>query len=182
MKRTLILLSMLGTIAHGFTLNDITHWTGTGSNRGALVVDFANGGPSFVWGFRFSGASTGLAMINAIGANPTSGLEVQITHYSFGDAVTGLRFGTQNAAGFDAGSPGFWGYYLGGPSLTAPSSWTESQVGAGDRALSNESWDGWAWAPNFAGAAPGNNLVAAPEPASLLGLGFGLILLRRKRA
>jgi len=180
MKTTLTLsLLTLSSLSFGFGFGDIAHWTGTGTSSAALVVDFANGGPSYVWGYHFSGASTGLAMINAIAADSTSQLSVNITHYSFGDAVTGIAYGSNNAQGFDPNSPGFWGYYT---SEVTPLPWTESMVGAGDRSLSNGSWDGWAWAPNLVGNSPNTTMVAAvPEPTSWAILGLGLLGLARRR-
>jgi hypothetical protein len=165
-----------------FAFSDISYWTGTGSNRAALVVDFKNGNPVYVWGYQFDGVKTGQQMITDIANDVATGLDIQITSFSFGDAITGIQFGANNKAGFGTGDPGYWSYYLGDGTSTVPATWIESSVGAGARNLTNNSWDGWTWAENFVASTPTPNYVAAvPEPLSVFGLGAGLTILARRR-
>ena len=51
-----------------FGFNDINYWVGTGSNKAALVVDFASptGTSSYAWGYRWDGTATGEDMFTAI--------------------------------------------------------------------------------------------------------------------
>ena len=185
MKTLALLLAFAAPSAFALDFAGIQNWTGTGANRAALVIDFVDSGPAFAWGFRFDGSLSGITMLKAIDAADPS-LEVQITSYSFGDAVTGLRYGTHARGGFEPGTSGYFGYYLGENTTSQPSPWTSASVGASARQLSNNSWDGYAWAANFSGTAPTANIVAAspvPEPATLAALGLGtMALLRRKRA
>jgi hypothetical protein len=180
---SITLLSLSSLSMAQFGLNDLTYFTGAGSNRAALVVDFKNGGPSYVWGFQFNGTVTGQQMIEAIAADPVSGLSIQKTSFSFGDALTGISFKGNNVGGFNPGSTGYLAYYLADGSASAPTSWNSSSVGMGGRTVANNSWDGWSWAPNFVATAPSTNYVAAvPEPATLAILGLGVAALSRRRA
>lgn len=167
-----------------FAFSDISYWTGSGSNRAALVMDFKNGGPSYVWGYQFSGSKTGQDMIQALAADAATGISIQITSYSFGDALTGFSFKGNNVGGFNPGSAGYLSYYLADGSSSAPTSWTSSSVGMGGRQLNNNSWDGWSWAANFNPSAPSTSFVAAvPEPLSvgILGVGIAGLAARRRR-
>ena len=167
-----------------FAFRDLSYWTGTGSNRSALVMDFKNGGPSYVWGYQFDGSKTGQDMIQALAADVATGISIQITSYSFGDALTGFSFKGNNVGGFNPGSAGYLSYYLADGSSSAPTSWTSSSVGMGGRLLNNNSWDGWSWAANFNPSAPSTSFVAAvPEPLSvgILGVGIAGLAARRRR-
>lgn len=179
---TLALATLSSASFAQFAFSDISYWTGSGSNRSALVVDFKNGGPSFVWGYQFNGSKTGQDMIQALAADAATGLSIQITSYSFGDALTGLSFRGNSVGGFNPGSAGYLSYYLADGSSSAPSTWIDSQVGMGGRQLSDNSWDGWSWAANFNASVPSANLVAAvPEPMTLSILGIGLAGLSTRR-
>src|SRR5580704_19564445 len=91
-------------VAHGFGFSDITNWTGTGSNEAALLIDFQDGTtyPALVWGYRWDGTATGEQMIQAVAAADPD-LTVQITSYSFGDAVTALGF---DGSAYGSNGPG----------------------------------------------------------------------------
>jgi len=65
-----------------------------------------------------------------------------------------------------------------------PTTWVSSEVGMGDRVLTNNSWDGWSWAADFVGVAPDQPISAVPEPgtvALLIVVAGGWILLRTRK-
>jgi hypothetical protein len=191
---SILLVTLCAPFAHAFGFADIVNWTGTGSNEAALLIDWQDGTtfPSLVWGYRWDGSATGEQMIEAVAAADPD-LSIQITSYSFGDAVTAIGFngtpygangpGSHYESGFSTGSPGFWAYYL-GSGQTVPT-WAESATGAGDRALADQAWDGWSWSANFNDTAPSNPPIAAPlpapEPATMVALAAGALILGRRR-
>ena len=64
---------------------------------------------------------------------------------------------------------GFFDYFNAASSpFGGGGTWTESQVGAGDRALTDGAWDGLSFAPNFTATSPDEPAAAAaaavPEP------------------
>lgn len=189
------------------SLSDIQYWVGSGSNQAGVVIDWndATGTHSYAWGYRWNGTATGEDMLKAIvgaigystypatpGAAAPDGngdiaLTLYIQSYSFGDAIYQLDYLSHSEGGFDAGSAGYWSYYVADSSSSLPSAWTSSGVGMGDRVLSNNSWDGWSWAADFNDVLPATPVAASvapvPEPATiaLFTLG-GLALLARRRS
>jgi hypothetical protein len=116
---------------------DIEYWTGTGTQRAVLVIDFGPG-VSYAFGYRFSGTRTGLDMLQAV--SEAGGLSyTHNTEYGapFVDSIT-YKGRTMGAYW---GYPNNWlCYYIG----SNGSSWTFSFVGAADRPLADGDWDGWA--------------------------------------
>lgn len=183
MKSLALALVLISPSAFALDFTGIQNWTGSGANEAALVIDFADSGPAYAWGYRFDGSVSGLSMLESIAAADPL-LEVELTTFSFGTAVTGLRYGSLARGGFEPGSQGFFGYFTAESTTALPATWTDSQIGAADRMVADESWDAYAWAPDFAGNPPRANVVPAPvpEPATCAALGLGaLALLRRRR-
>ncbi len=194
------------------SFDDIQLWTGSGSNRAALVLDW-NSGPgldAYVWGFRWTGTATGEDMFRAIAgriaeaaspATPTNpqpdgsgdvALSLYILAYAeFGPSVDRITYTPGNGPALDQNSDGFtngyWSYWN-ATSATAPATWTNASVGFADRPLTNNAWDGWSYIddPNdFTGTAPAMGIAAVPEPApfALLLCGAGaLLILLRRRS
>lgn len=108
LKVALLGMMMTTAVAHAIVLDwdKILFWTGSGPNKAALVVQFADNGPkeAYVWGFRWDesqypdGAPTGEDMARAIAANsPDLLLFTQYTG-SMGSTVCG--FGYYDPDGF----------------------------------------------------------------------------------
>lgn len=86
--------------------NDIVHWTGSGSNRAALAIDWDDSSAPLVWGFRFNGTATGEDMFKAVvTADPR--LYAKVQFFTFGGKsslfVHGIGY-DRNAAGFSISS------------------------------------------------------------------------------
>jgi hypothetical protein len=188
----------------------IPFWTGTGSNRAALVLQWNDGDSpaSLAWGYRWEGASTGLEMLKAIAGTSTtsfyvndvlqtetmygadSRLTLALDRYAFGDALSSVEFhdGTTLRTRADW-LTGYWEYFCMGGTFTTPPegapntfagsssypgtnaspAWISSWSGAGDRLLSDGSWDAWSFAPGFTGV-PVVQPVAAPIPEPTSGV------------
>lgn len=156
------------------SMTDIQIWAGSGPNQAALVIDWADGGPALVWGFRWSNGATpnGTDMLMAV-----IGADARLR-------VPGLNPGTNfiNTIEFDADGNGisersqttsagpYWGYVVNNdvyndpvdfnlnshivpPNLTVipngnpfdGGAWVDSSTGLFDRPLVNGSWDGFAY-------------------------------------
>lgn len=137
------------------TFDDIVLWTGTGSNRAGLVIDFHDGQTrqSFVWGFRWDGVATGSEMLTAI-AEADTNLSLQtggtiesgffLTQVSYFDGV----FHHIATSGNFVDNFDYWGYFVvggtaggtidpdvfdivtPGASASFPAAWAESASGA----------------------------------------------------
>jgi hypothetical protein len=58
--------------AAAFSFEDIKYWIGTGTNRAAFIVDWADDAaepPALAWGYRWDGTATGAQMLRAIVAD-----------------------------------------------------------------------------------------------------------------
>jgi hypothetical protein len=86
----------------GFTADDVLVWAGTGAHTALLVIDFQDGSatPSYAWGVRFDGTTTGEAMINAVMAVDPS-LQAVITSGFLSEVTYGAHAGI-------GGSPDWW--------------------------------------------------------------------------
>ncbi len=121
MKKVSLLPAIAGLFAavsaHAISLDDIQLWTGSGTNRAALVVEWSTpesaafssvaapvADKTMVWGYRFNGTSTGTQMLQAIvkadpklyvAASVSFGTFVEGIGYNLnGNGVTGITDGT----------------------------------------------------------------------------------------
>ncbi len=107
MKKQLLPLiagtATLMSVAHPIDFGQIRHWTGSGPNEAALVVQFNGdtyGGDAYVWGYRWADGTTptGEDMFKAICAN-SSRLSL-LTQYtgSMGATVAGVGYSLNQSA------------------------------------------------------------------------------------
>ena len=200
-------ICMLAIVAQGICtthaqiitgFGNIVNWTGTGANQAALVVDFHDGTSkqSFVWGYRWDGAATGLNMLTAISSLTTMGLTVDNPSYVtlISHAESGITH-SQDAYAYPFNYG--WSYWIAGGSAdiysndspygvigtldpapnggTAfPSGWTASPSGNSTRYLANGSWDAYSFGTfdtsnNWAPEVPpgATSYAAIPEPSAL---------------
>lgn len=95
-------LTGLSIASHALTLDDITTWTGTGTNRAGLVIDWADGSVPVAFGYRFDGSVTGEDMFRAI-ASDQDALYIKTGAFSFGTFTGRAIFGV----GLDRDADGF---------------------------------------------------------------------------
>ncbi len=166
---------------------DIDYSVGSGANSSLMIVDFQNGSyyaMEYQWDQNVDANDpvTGWDMIEALcievgQSNPSSLMEYDYTVFGFGNALDRFSYEGNDEAATGASPYPSWVYYLSDNSTNTFDA--TSGVGAGDRPLSDGSWDGWSWhADGFGtGAAP------VPEPAtlSLLAIGAATLLRRRRK-
>ena len=115
------------------TFDSIQFWTGAGTNRAALVIQWNDGASpvSLLWGFRWIGEARGIDMLKAIagstvsrddgqstflpdtstGADPR--LALSLINYSFGKAVEALVFTDRDVVRTQNDwSTGYWEYSI----------------------------------------------------------------------
>ena len=121
---------MTRAIADGtFTMDMIENWTGEGSNRAALAIQWNVDGEetALVWGFRWDGEATGATMITAIAAADPRFALASESGTAFGNTVSGI--------GYDMNSSGNFAITKDGETLQANEQ--------GLIPMSGYSYDGW---------------------------------------
>lgn len=174
MRKVLLLCALVcaSVVANAFTMDDIKNWTGTGSKRAALVMQWnANGETNaMAFGYRFDDDNvTGADMVQAIAANNPR-FEVVGSQSSYGLYITGFKWDANNNGKFDDdedfvgegwSQTAYWGYFLKASFDTA--TWTYAPVGCSSRKLTDGCVDGW----NFGnGKVAWKEIVSAPDPLS----------------
>jgi hypothetical protein len=168
MKKTLMAALALAALAWNGnaqvvgSFDDIQYWVGTGPNKAALVIqwndDISPG--ALAWGYRWSGNSTGLQMLNAIAGNTVindpfgdplgsltgadSRLSSQLVRYSFGDSVFSLVYSGSTPARTRADwFSGYWEYLIFGGNFEY-TNWGDTEPSLyntpGSSLYSNVSW------------------------------------------
>ena len=162
------------------TMDDVLFWTGSGSNRAVLVIDWNDGkaapgsefGESLAWGFRWptGEARTGEQLVRAIDlADPR--LDVAFDNHG-GTTMFGVGYDLDGDGGtytFDRADEdgtatdsddhfaegwfnnGFWGYLKGSVSGNTRPAFTESTGPFYNRILTNGSWDAWSFTTDVDG-------------------------------
>jgi len=117
-------------------LDDIKFWSGSGTNRAALLIQWNDGGTpsSLVWGFRWNGTATGIDMLHAVAGSSeirdpagvllssTNGSDPRLstvwTAYNFGDALYAVNWNSGvNSRGQNDWNAGYWQYSIYGGRL-----------------------------------------------------------------
>ncbi|MDB5174954.1 MAG: hypothetical protein JWN51_3727 [Phycisphaerales bacterium] len=146
---------------------------GTGTHTSDVVIDF--GPQSYDFRVHYSTPSiTGEKAVQMI--RDSSDLKLTVESFSFGDFVTGFAYGGYSQTGDGSGGSGYWQYDVSADGVA----WQGSLQGAGDRMLTDGSYDGWLWS----GADHADPILptAIPEPSSLAAMSlFATGLLRRRR-
>ena len=114
------------------SFDDIEYWAGLGESRSALVLQWNDGDSpvSLAWGYRWSGAVSGMEMLTALAGTTVirepfggdvietltgadSRLTLTLERYGFGDSLYSVEFQNETLirtrADWDSG---YWEYYL----------------------------------------------------------------------
>jgi hypothetical protein len=109
MKKISLLLALAGLFlvskSSAIPLDDIQLWTGSGTNRAALVIEWNTpivlndttvpapvANKTLVWGYRFNGSATGTQMFNAIVAANPQLYAVETIDPVYGTGITAIGF------------------------------------------------------------------------------------------
>jgi hypothetical protein len=149
------------------TFDSIKFWTGTGTNKAAMVIQWNDGGTpiSMVWGYRWNGTATGFDMFKSIagttsltdssspqnpqtylGSDPR--LTTSWTKHDFGNALESIIFQNDNTLRTQADwNNGYWEYIVIGGTFNYPiydAEWNivgeTSYSQTGTATYSNENW------------------------------------------
>lgn len=159
----LMALISAAMVANAWTVDDVifSGTVGSGANTSYCVVDF--GMASYAFKYNWGGTGqTGRTMLDAFKTN--------LPGFNFGAQPSGFvvnfAYDGHSITGDGSVAPDYfyWGYMTG----VSTSTIAESYEGAGDRVLTNGSWDGWKW-----GGYPPTplNVPGVPEPTSVMALG-----------
>jgi len=187
------------------SLDDITYWVGSGSNRAGLVVDWNDGTSkeSFAWGYRWDGVASGADMLFDIAAadaelsftnGGTRGSNFFLRTMTYFDGTTAhsgatpldfsvywAYFGVGGTAGGTFAPDNFDSVAGGGNLLPNPSGWVSLPTGASFESFGAPgrllSDGAWdAWVFGEFGTLPSNTVFAAvPEPGSGVLMAISLI-------
>ena len=211
LRAALALLCSASFARSAISFTDIRLWAGSapgeGINEAALVVDFHDGSPGLIWGYRWPAQDphTGEDMLAAIlGAD--SSLQVDSTFFP-----GSFSYGARTRSFSDNGTPdnyfddSYWGYWVNNKVYYEPGGnfllnshivppatevvplgnpyeagqWVESSTGAAARPLVNGSWDSWAY--GIYGTRAGEPVAVIPEPSATVLLAAGAVLMLRRR-
>lgn len=182
---------LIAGAAHAGGTVNLQDTIGSGPNTSYFVLDF--GTPSspnaFAFAYDWSAPQTDGGLIDAL-ASANVGFSDTSTVFTFG--VTSERFfDSFTYAGntfSDQTDPfGFWNFWTSNDGVN----WSSPVDGADDVPLSDGSWEGWTWVPNFETdtaeppSTPFLSAAATPEPGAaalmLIGGSAGFLFVRRPR-
>jgi len=211
MKKIVLAVSLLVVGAFGLraqtlvqSFDDIQFWTGNGTNRSALVVEFNSSTNPFsvVWGYTWSGGTNLQTMVFDLAGVITGGpaavagsdsrLSISVTDFGgLGYNIDALTYdqsglggawpqGTLNLGGWDGTN---WNnlFSFAGTSAWPSTSFNLSEVGMADTLLVNGGWYGWilsAGPETYNFAQPFAAPIPEPSVAILVLLASGLFVVR----
>ncbi len=137
---------------------------GSGPNLAHVQVNFADGA-DYQFDVSFTGTTNGLRLFDLIEDDTT--LTTVRQDFGFGIFIDGISYEGHSNSGYGGGE-NFWHYWT---RESASAAWDSSFIGAGDRVVSDGSWDGWTY---------GTAATPVPEPATLGFIICGIVALSRK--
>jgi hypothetical protein len=176
---TLALLVLVGVCSSSArsqlvgNFDDIEFWSGSGTNRAALVLQWNDGlrPVSLAWGYRWNGEASGLQMVKAIagstkiydlegniidasaGSDPR--LALGLLRYSFGDAVQSITLAGDGPIRTQADwLAGYWEYYIFGGHFLYYDWYTDGMVSYDQDGSVEYPGAGWLYAPVGGGDRP----------------------------
>jgi hypothetical protein len=100
----------LASQARAVTLDDVDFWVGTGTNKAAFVLDWADGRAPLLWGYQWNGVATAKQMFHDIVAADARLFAKTSDQFGFGEFISGIGydrdgdgFALSDGTVFDAG-------------------------------------------------------------------------------
>lgn len=185
--------------AQALNFSRIMHWTGTGTNRAALVVDWNDGTrpDALAWGFRWDGTATALDMWEAV-TQSDSGLSGSLTNTTAGMRPTLLEYRRPTRPGdilpgtgphdvyhtaytwdhtgtvFQTGTWTYWTHD--GTTNYIHDTFSLVEDGIEHRVLTNNAWDAYVFDANGSTQRPGRVVMPAvpyPFASTVVDYSFG---------
>lgn len=161
----LMVVLMAATVAvNAWTIDDaiIEAEVGSGDATSYLVVDFGAASYAFKYNYNSNTAKTGMDLITDI-RSANIGFDFSDS-YGFIDRIA---YGSYDQTSDWNADGTFWSYWTG----TTGGSLGSASTGAGGRALSNNTWDGWSWGTDTTiWPEPQPDIPGVPEPSSLMAM------------
>ncbi len=152
-------VAVVGSVASATPIIEV----GAGDNTAGVYVEFKDGF-SVEFAVNFSADSmTGFDLIQLVAQETV--LDTVVEDFGWGVFVGGISYDGHSDVGFGGGED-WWHYWI----KDAGQDWVSPMFGASDRVVFDGHADGWVYGTD-----------SIPEPATVLLLGIGGLLLRRKR-